>query len=234
MFVFKCLTLAFLSLWSVTIWTSYFDARQIVTEYQNNNLSEEFWQWEAQGRLNLIDLILDDPLITQARENREFLSPVELANYLIKVQKKAYGLPRDFQAGRLVFTPLRGDANGFYRPSEQIIFINSLMQWQDLPFERLIEVVLHENMHHILTHKIAYINQDANLYADFLILHRTAKQAETATDNHQNYSLLQETVTWSAQRAARYAGILSSVELSAWDMSTRMQEVRVLSKTLYN
>jgi hypothetical protein len=39
----------------------------------------------------------------------------------------------------------------------------------------------------------------------------------------------QELVAYRTQRAARYAGIIDS-DLSTWEMSARMQEIRVLTK----
>jgi len=96
----KIISLCAITLWSVTVWASYFDAKynHIPDNYE---LSDDFWAWEAQGRLNLIDAIIDV----------EFDGDLnELAQKLITLQNDAYGV--EIKAPKLRFVQMRPEANG--------------------------------------------------------------------------------------------------------------------------
>ena len=201
-------------------------------------LTNNFWQWEAQGRLGMIDVLLDHPDMVAARKMwgkddlvwDDLLSKVKT---LIDIQNKAYGVDKRFHQVAVQNMPLRGDANGLYVPQSKTIYLNTRMDWDRLSFERFVEVVLHENMHHIMTHMGATLHQKDDLYGDFASLTRAAYFHDTsgmAQDQNDLYQAnLQELVAWRTQRAARYAGIIGS-DLTVWDMSARTQEIRNISK----
>ena len=105
------------------------------------------------------------------------------------------------------------------------------MKWEDLPFERFAEVIFHENMHHIMSLYSEKFGGDDLLYNDFEVLRLAAIEAESGQNMHGGN--LQEEVAYRSQRAARYAGIIDS-DLSAWEMTTRMQEIRSLSAQMNN
>lgn len=202
------------------------------------NLTHDFWQWEAQGRLQLIDAIMADESLVNDRNNwmetpktaEEIETRVE---YLLDAQMAAYDVLGKFPNAKVKFMPLRGDANGLYIPQEQTIYLNSRMKWEELPYERFVEVILHENMHHIMTRMISAMDKEDYLYGDFMALARAAYFHDAngmAHDVRDIYQVNpQETVAWSVQRAARYAGIIGS-DLSAWEMSARTQEIRAISE----
>lgn len=201
-------------------------------------LTQQFWEWEAQGRLNMIDTLLAHTDMVRYRktwnsESAALNDLVAKADILIAIQNKSYGVEGRFPPVTLQLAPLRGDANGLYVPQSQTIFLNSRMDWQKLSFERFVEVVLHENMHHIMTRMGSTMHEDDGLYGDFASLTRAAYfhdvtgMAQDHTDVYQ--ANLQELVAWRTQRAARYAGIFGS-DLTVWDMSARTQEIRNITK----
>ena len=246
-------------LWSASIWLGYFDkglnkeAEPVELGYEpgvvtdgdlflpaverpdpRTALSEKFWQWEAQGRLALIDTIIDDEALTSYRrewvtsnKNKEDIT--NLIKHIVSVQMDAYNATDKFDAAEVSFIPLRGDANGLYVPQDKTIYINSRMSWKDLSFERLMEVVIHENMHHIMTTMYGILSDKDDLSNDFASLHRAAffhdvtGMAQDSADLYQVNP--QELVAWSTQRAARYAGIMGA-GLPSWDITARMQELR--------
>jgi len=197
-------------------------------------LSDSFWQWEAQGRLALIDYTIDDEILSSYRVNWEQQAKnkeniTDLIEHIVAIQMQSYDVTDKFDAAYVDFIPLRGDANGLYVPQDKTIYINSRMEWDQLSFERLMEVVLHENMHHIMTSMHSILSKQDNLSNDFASLHRAAYfhdvtgMAQDSTDLYQVNP--QELVAWSTQRAARYAGIMGA-GLPSWDMTARMQELR--------
>lgn len=204
-------------------------------------LSDQFWEWEAQGRLALIDHVLDDERIVKARKTwntkeHDTESITAEAMHLITIQNASYDAEDHLQPPRVKFIALRGDANGLYVPEEETIFLNSKMQWNALPFERFVEVVLHENMHHIMTRMGTVLSASDILYNDFRLLERSAYHhiigmAQDTQDVYQANP--QELVAWRVQRAGRYAGIIGA-DLSVWEMTNRTQEIRgILNRAGY-
>jgi predicted SprT family Zn-dependent metalloprotease len=197
-------------------------------------LSDNFWQWEAKGRLALIDKIIDDENLTSYRldwakadKGQDLIEG--LITHVVDIQMQSYDVADKFESASVQFIPLRGDANGLYIPKDKTIYINSRMAWDQLSFERLMEVVLHENMHHIMTTMFAVLSEQDELSNDFASLHRAAYFHDTsgmAQDSQDLYQVNpQELVAWTTQRAARYAGIMGA-GLPSWDMTARMQELR--------
>lgn len=248
--MFRFVALAIVSLWAASVWyermkTPSAPATEVVSEVANNSdnneivfdhsqLTDAFWQWEAEHRLALIDRLLDDEQIVLARTNwKQHKNVMEVAKYLVQLQQEAYEVDALFHPPLITLIPMRGDANGLYIPQEKSLYINSKMQWNKLPFERFVEVVLHENMHHIMTQTGIHLSAENPLKQDFLALasaaffHNSNGMAQDRLDIPQ--ANIQELVAWRTQRAARYAGILDS-NLSAWEMTTRMQEIRGLQK----
>ena len=222
--LFKIFALIAVSLWTFSIWTEYLNAQD--NSQTQSPLSQNFWKWEAEGRLKLIDSILDDEYIAKARQDFHKTNLEILAAHLVELQTHAYGMPENFKTPSVYFTPLRGDANGVYMPMDQAIYINAKMQWASLNFERFIEVILHENMHHILTFGHQAIGEGDMLFKDLELLRNVGLSPSDKNVMHRD---LQEDVAYRAERAARYAGIMNA-GLSAWDMSTRMQEIRVIKE----
>lgn len=245
---------------TISVWMSYFEARDqrreavAMAAVENGfdmadgqsrevieipapkkaQLTNNFWKWEAQGRLTLIDFSLDDEALVSFRQNwqKERLDQAQLlesTRYLIDMQNKAYGVEGRFEPAELKFIPLRGDANGLYVPQEQVIYLNTRMKWDQLPFERFVEVIFHENMHHIMTRMGATLDRHDFLFGDFASLTRAAYfhgsigMAQDSTDLYQTNP--QELVAWKTQRAARYVGIFGS-DLDALEMTARLQEIR--------
>lgn len=255
-FLFKAIALLAVTVWTASIWLSYADKKNQAESqaeeayiYQSAELpqipqpkepksflTQAFWQWEAKGRLRLIDMLLEDEQLAEARNNwqtdRDNLE--KMARHITDIQLQAYAMDGRLQPVIIEFIPLKGDGNGLYKPQQATMYLNTKMQWDHLPFERFLEVVLHENMHHIMTtgHK-AFGDQDV-LKPDFKALAEVAyfHQAGGMAQNGREMPQVnpQELVAYRTQRAARYAGILGSDTLSAWEMSTRMQEIRVISK----
>ena len=248
----KIITLVLLSAWSVTMWAQYFDKKSnqqttITIEQDDGSdysvsvpkapvmITDNFWQWEARGRLNLIDQLLDDDQLSTARQDwsHNDHNILELARHVTNIQNEAYGLSGKLPEAKIEVIPMRGDANGLYKPNMATIYLNSRMRWEDLPFERFMEVVLHENMHHIMTRGIVAFDEDDLLRSDFEALiaaaffHDTHGMAQDGREIAQVNP--QELVAYRTQRAARYTGIMDA-GLSAWDMSTRMQEIRVITR----
>lgn len=190
-------------------------------------LSDQFWEWEAAGRLRLIDAVLDENL-DRARQEKDIH---DFALSLIRYQMAAYHVDGRMDFPRVVVTSLRGDANGLYVPQERTIYLNAKIKWDELPTERFLEVVWHENMHHILTHLGETMAKNDPLWTDFFNLsyaayfHREAKIANNNVEPHQTNP--QELVAYRSQRAARYAGLLQA-SLTAEHVSQRMAEIRVL------
>lgn len=247
----KVASLLLLSLWSLWAWHGYFqkknatqtvivsisdDEAMVVSDTHSvARLTNNFWEWEATGRLALIDSLLDDEALVQTRR-RWMIDKTNLmdkANHLIDLQMKAYGLDGLIKRADVQLIPLRGDANGLYIPTDGTIYLNSKMQWQSLSFERFVEVVLHENMHHIMTYAITAFSEKDPLRGDFEALVQAAffhKTHGMANDQVEPQTVNpQELVAYKTQRAARYAGIIGS-KLSAWEMSTRTQEIRVIKR----
>ena len=157
---------------------------------------------------------------------------ISKAEIMIAIQNEAYGVEGRFSPVTVRLSPLRGDANGLYIPQDHTIFLNSRMDWAQLSFERFVEVVLHENMHHIMTRMGYSLHEKDDLYGDFVALNRAAYfhdisgMAQDSTDIY--LANLQELVAWRTQRAARYAGIIGS-DLTVWEMSARTQEIRKIT-----
>jgi len=238
-----------LSAWSITMWVGYFDKQEsanvVYVEVDDETvlkadarkskaLSPDFWKWEAQGRLRLVDVLLDDKTLAQARtawhqNNVESLK--HLAVYVTDLQNEAYGFKGGLKPANIQIIPLRGDANGLYVPTEASIYLNSKMQWGGLPFERFMEVVLHENMHHIMTRGITAMTEHDPRRSDFESLIAAAffhDMTGMANDNQRMYQVNpQELVAYRTQRAARYAGIMGA-HLMPEEMTARMQEIRVI------
>lgn len=241
---------------TILVWTHYFEVRQQSTSNSQElsdsiaqnaeqfggvtdgkmSLSDAFWEWEAQGRLNLIDRILDDEQLVTWRDSwvqqgDENNALIEKAHYILGIQNESYGVQESLEPVKILMTPLRGDANGLYIPQDQTIYLNSRMKWSELPYERYLEVILHENMHHIMTRMMWTLKTDDVLYQDFMALTSAAyfhDQSGMAQDTDDLYQVNpQEIVAWHAQRAARYAGILGA-NIDAWQMTSRMQELKYL------
>ena len=249
MYYIKYYALAVLMCLTLIVWCNYFTKRNIhqnsfmvevlTTDkkadivYQSTYLSDEFWQWEAKGRIQLVDLIMDEKQLNIERENtsRSKNNLNNLANKLIRYQLLAYGVETMIKPPKLIFTPLRLTANGLYVPSDKTIYINSKIKWEDLSYERFIEVVLHENMHHILTYIVDRIYEGHPLKKDFMKLAVAAQTSQTLANINKGVVAvnIQELVAYKAQRAARYAGITGN-SLSAWEMSIRTQEIRLMIK----
>ncbi len=247
----KIAALIAVSAWSFAMWQGYFEKKNTATTIlievdggnnvavspfqQTPKLTQKFWKWEAAGRLRLIDTLIDDKALINARLNwtSERVDLDKKADHLIALQMQSYRLPETLEPPRVEIIPLRGDANGLYIPSERTIYLNSKMQWESLSYERFVEVVLHENMHHIMTYAMTVFSEEDPLRQDFLALTQSAffhnhngmgnDRVEPTTVNPQ------ELVAYRTQRAARYAGIVDA-GLSTWEMSARMQEIRVLTK----
>jgi hypothetical protein len=198
-------------------------------------LTENFWKWEAEGRLNLIDAMIDDEVLVSARNNwaEARINLDQKAKHLIDLQMKAYGFDGQLEAAMVEIIPLRSDANGLYIPSDRTIYLNSKMQWEELSYERFVEVVLHENMHHIMTFAMSVFSEHDPLRQDFMALTQSAffhKSHGMGNDRVEPANVNpQELVAYRTQRAARYAGIIGS-DLSTWEMSARTQEIRVLTE----
>ena len=246
--IIKCTALLLMTLWSFSVWHAYFEKKSISRDVvvvqggltsdmalaysQDEPLSDAFWEWEAAGKLNLVDRIIDDPVLMAARkENIRHKDDLhDVATKLIATQMKAYDVDNILPAPKVVYTPLRGDANGLYIPIDKTIYLNKKMKWDQLRFERFAEVILHENMHHIMTHMHGLIRDDHPLRNDFEKLAMAAMTPyHLANDNHDVEIVnIQEFVAYKTQRAARYAG-LQAADLSVWEMSIRMQEIRVIT-----
>jgi hypothetical protein len=248
---FQVIILIALAVWSASTWYAYFEKRnaaknvvvettygdsEIISPFENRpQLTEAFWEWEARGRLALIDSLVDDELMRQSRNNWAIqdVDLIDSANHLIEIQMKSYGLHQGLDPAQVKIIPLRGDANGLYIPGDRTIYLNSKMRWGDLSFERFVEVVLHENMHHIMTYAMTAFSEKDPLRQDFLALTQAAffhKGSGMANDSLEPATVNpQELVAYRTQRAARYAGIIGS-DLSAWEMSARTQEIRVLTR----
>lgn len=220
----KVLSLVALAIWSLSVWGTYFDEKKVVHTHVNvevkgshipadYELSDNFWAWEAQGRLNLIDVILD---VERDDDLNQF------AQTLISLQNVAYGV--EVKKPPVRFVEMRGEANGLYIPEDKTIYLNAKMDWHALSIERFAEVVLHENMHHILTH--SGIDDDDFKYLSLVGFHHH----ELAMDGDSGLNP-QEDVAYRTQRAGRYVA-LNHRDLSVWEISTRMQEIRSLDSRL--
>ncbi len=246
---FQIFALLVVSAWSISMWVGYFDKKhmpEIITSEHDNyttpvatkadrrGLSKEFIVWEAKGRLSLINEILDNSIITAARNNWILHTDIlNVAKIITELQVKSYGFDDSFRPADIRVIQLRGDANGVYIPTDATIFLNDKMNWNNLPFERFVEVVLHENMHHIMTYAITYFDVDHPLRHDFELLAQAAFHHDhngMANDRVEPFnSNLQELIAYKTQRAARYAGIYDA-DLTAWEMSKRTQEIRVIKR----
>lgn len=228
--IIKYSALVLVTLASIYVWSLYFEKKntpQIMVV--DTQITDSFWKWEAIGRLNFIDTLLDNEILVKSRAgwgNSE-INLQEYANDIAVLQIKSYGFSKKLKPAFIKFISLRGDANGLYIPSESTIYLNDRMQWKQLPFERFLEVLLHENMHHILTNGFMDFNENDPLRRDFEILNNVAfhQDGENIKTNPQ------EMVAYRSQRAARYAGIIGN-EISVWDMMARMQEIKSIKKKI--
>lgn len=228
----KIIILVMLSIWAISMWAMTF--KKAVTPIEIDlTLSDDFKEWEVRSRLLLIDTIIDDVTMAKVRQHwhTNTIDLQSFAKMVIDIQNNAYGF-RNISLPRIHFVTLRGDANGLYIPQDQTIYINSKMHWSDLPFERFVSVVLHENMHHIMTQGLDYFDdKNHSLYSDFVMLAHVAYLAQNGlADNivqgHSNDNP-QEWIAYRAQRASRFAGVLHS-NLPSWDMSNRINELDIL------
>lgn len=252
--LYKIIALVALTIWSCSVWHKYWEKKKLSQQthvvdnvslglnedinkniYQSQILSDSFWKWEAQGRIRFIDDALAHPIFTAARTDHNFEEGdlKSLAEDIIFYQMRAYGVHTTLEKPKIIFTPLRGDANGLYMPIGQTIYLNTKMKWHGLGFERFAEVVLHENMHHILTNRYKTLSKDNHLHSDFKFLaiaalspNRLAQDQQSSRDTINP----QELVAYKTQRAARYTGILNA-DLTAWETSARTQEIRVIQDT---
>ncbi len=242
-------TLIGVSIWAVFMWIGYFDKKNtpivvVVGDVINadqtyvnsplkRGISEQFWVWESQSRLNLIDVIIEDKELSHLRKNwnEDKGDLADKANHLISFHLEAYNFKDKLEPPHVEFIPLRGDANGLYVPQDRTLYLNSKIKWQSIDFERFIEVVLHENMHHIMTYGHSVLSKDDPLYNDLEILAYAAFfHDDMAQDTHEMVQVNpQELVAYRTERAGRYAGILDA-DLSTWQISTRMQEIKSLRK----
>jgi len=216
----KITSLCALTLWSIGVWFVYFQKATDVSQANPMNisadyeLSDNFWTWEAQGRLRLTDMVLD---INYEGDLKA------LANHMISLQNQAYNVTVDKPS--LKFIALRGDANGLYVPEDKTIYLNNKMDWRALSVERYAEVIFHENMHHNMTY--GQPNEE-ELIRDFSYL-------SLVGFHHQDFAMRvdekeynpQEYVAYRSQRAGRYVG-LNYRDLSVWEITTRMQEIRAI------
>ena len=243
----QIIALISVSIWAVFMWIGYFDKKNtpiivVVDEPMDvdtaqasfkRGISKDFWIWESQSRLNLIDALIEDKKLSYLRkhwnEDKEDLA--EKANHLISFHLKAYGFKDKLEPPHVEFIPLRGDANGLYVPQDRTLYLNSKIKWQGIDFERFVEVVLHENMHHIMTYGHSVLSKDDPLYGDLETLAYAAFfHGDMAQDTREIAQVNpQELVAYRTERAGRYAGILDS-DLSTWQISTRMQESKSLRK----
>lgn len=243
----QIIALISVSIWAVFMWIGYFDKKNtpiivVVEEPMDVNtaqasfkrgISKDFWIWESQSRLNLIDALIEDETLSYLRKNwnEDKGDLTDKANHLISFHLKAYGFENKLEPPHVEFIPLRGDANGLYVPQDRALYLNSKIKWQGVDFERFVEVVLHENMHHIMTYGHSVLSKDDPLYNDLETLAYAAFfHGDMAQDVHEIAQVNpQELVAYRTERAGRYAGILDS-DLSTWQISTRMQEIKSLRK----
>lgn len=247
----KWFLLIALSIWSISNWVTYFDIKntpQVETVYVGSServeiatppskaLTDNFWKWESVGRLTLIDKLLDDQKLTHARKEWGNYSIADLKNlalYITNIQRESYDFAARIKPAEIEMIPLRGDANGLYIPSESVFYLNSRVNWSNVPFEQFMEVVLHENMHHIMTHSISVLDENHYMYGDFQSLFSAAfmhSGSGMAKDSREIYQVNpQELVAYRTERASRYAGILDG-DLHPEEMTARMQEIRAIRK----
>ncbi len=226
----------FLSLWAVSMWGGYWykmhDKNQRIEQALYHKISDGFWEWESAARLRLIDDLLDNPDIVQMRRAwgaGDDIDLIAMAKTIMKIQNKAYGFDGGFNPARVALSSMRGDANGVYIANDKALYINNNIQWQHIDFERFVGVVLHENMHHILTNMYRDMDEDNKLYQDFETFAYIAAMHDEL--GQKSYAMMtdntQEKVAYQTERAARYAA-LNEANLSVWQITTRMQEIRVL------
>jgi hypothetical protein len=224
-------TLCSLCIWAVVLYkknTPTIEPITIVTDIdaqsftvstagQTYALSDGFWKWEAQGRRRLIDNLIDDPKLTFARDSwGEGIAVndglLNLANHLISIQFKAYQADPNMTIPDVILTSLRGEANGLYIPQDKAIYINTKMKWGMLPFERFVEVILHENMHHIMSWQSAHMDEADPLYNDFMALHLVGYHHRTQAMNvdKHGHDNPQEWVAYKMQDVAGFAGVANA------------------------
>ncbi len=218
----KFALLILLSLWSFKVWAAYFETKAFVENYhyKPTELSEGFWQWEAQGRLNLIDNLIAKNFHS---EHKKLINYSYLLSYL---QIQSYGLEGIIDPPRFVFAHLKGDGNAVYFHEDKTVYLNKRMNWKTLPPARFQAVVFHETMHHILSHYGAALNEDHPLYDDFQIL------AEAAKYNNHSHVNLQEYVTYRSERAALFSTLYVN-DYAAYDVTLRMKEITLLKQAAF-
>jgi hypothetical protein len=226
------IALFLITLWAVAIWSGFYIKKSnAAVQWAEFIPSNAFAQWEAEGRLNLIDSLLYDEVLVSYRKNwgKGDKDLIALADYIINLQMNAYGI-KSLKPAKLKIIPMTGNANGFYAVDEKVIFLNDLMKWTELPIERFFEVVLHENMHHILTYAIKSMDKKDLLYSDFKGFYYSG-MASKEMQHHDIHNNPQELVAYQSQRAGRYVGLFHS-DLSVWAISERTKEINEISKIL--
>lgn len=212
--------------------------------FANHQFSDDFWAWELDRRLALIDNLVRDPYLSQARLQwgKEGMSQAEMlhvARYIRDMQVDAYrdmALMPNLQPPYLGFATLWViQARGVYQQTQQMVLINEAVDWDQLHFDDLASVVLHETAHHIyayLGHQIAHnhIHVSQDMMDDGVILWLNTPKGGHVYFGDAYGLNPQERLAWDAQEMADFIGLDIRRATSLNSLSQRFAALEALKQ----
>lgn len=219
-------------------------AQDVAMLFANHKFSDDFWAWELEKRLNLVDALVRDPVLSQARYQwgiRPFTEAqmLLLARHIRDVQMRAYSDTHKLPGLTAPYLGLAalwvGDARGVYLQAKKTVLINTTLDWATLPFDDFVATILHETAHHIYAglgsqmHDEAHADSVSEDFRDDAVILwlNTPKGGHVYFGDYYTLNP-QERLAWDAQNMARFTGLEERRAVPLSSLAQRFKELERL------
>lgn len=224
--------------------TQMYNTQDMAMLFAHHKFSDDFWAWELEKRLKLVDQLVRDPVLSQARYQWGLgeinkVQRLNIARHIRDIQVAAY---RDTHKLSGITAPYLGfaalwvkDARGLYQQAQDMILVNDSVDWAALPFDDFVATILHETAHHIYADLGRRMQDDAyaqSVSADFcddaVILWLNTPQGGHVYFGDYYTLNPQERLAWDAQNMARFVGLEERRAVPLSSLTQRFKELENL------
>lgn len=210
--------------------------------FAHHQFSDEFWAWELDKRLDLIDRLVGDADLSQARLDwgKRGLSRYEMLGLARAIRDHQIAAYQDAEINPGLSVPYLGfaalwipDARGVYLQNRGTILINNSVEWEFLSFDDFAATILHEVAHHIYASFGYGVAHDSVLVSEAMTDDAVVLWLNTPKGGHvyfgEAYSLNpQERLAWDAQGMAEFIGLEHRAATSMTSLSERFRALEAL------